>query len=855
MIRCFKIIILPITIFLLSIFICAASADTEGTCGDGLTWTLDENGLLIINGSGEMTSNPWTMSEIKDVIISEGVTSLCKNAFYNAANIKSTSLPDSLISIGEQAFAGCTNLRGIELPEGLEIIGKFAFSRCAMITSIIIPENVTTIHNGAFSRCTGISTITIPDCITVLEGNTFNGCSNLKSITLSTNLTSIGSWDFGDCSSLTSIVIPDMVEAIGYQAFINCSNLRTIKLGDNLTSIGDDAFYQCTSLSNITIPENVTSLGPAFHGCTQLQSIEILGLITEIKNATFYDCTSLENISLPETLTKIGMSAFRNCIVKKVYFSGTEDQWNAITMDIYNDCLKSAKKTFGKGTCGLTGNLTWTLNKSGLLTISGIGDMEITAPKWDSFRASIHDVIIEEGITSLGYKSFSGCENLSSIKIPSTLATFNSSALTYCTGLEYINIAPGNEYFITEDRMIFDKNKSTLLLCAASKSSVTLPYGIKTIGSSAFEGCAYLTSIALPESVTNIGSSAFYKCTNLQHIMVPNSVTEIGNSAFSYCTSLIDFIIPTNLTTISMYTFEYCSGLKSITIHKDVTIIGGDAFYSCDSLNTVYYEGTEEEWNAIRIREPDDGNYDITSANKYYNFSIEREHNWSAPVYTFADDMSSVTATRICSYNDQHIETETVLIETTDIPPTCEAAGYISYDAIFTNPAFEAQCWQEVYGEPLGHSWTEPVYEWNFETRTLTAQRNCEHDSSHIETEAVDIHYNIMLSPTELENGEYNWVSDSFLNPAFSIQTKENCSIPALNALDLLQLPNSVRVIEAEAFDSITAEAVIINQNCERIEAQAFANCSNLIYAFVPENVELNDDAFSGCSLVIIDRK
>ena len=169
------------------------------------------------------------------------------------------------------------------------------------ITKIIVDDSVTSIGDYAFRDCTSLTSITIPDSVT-----------------------SIGSSAFYACSSLTSITIPDSVTSISSGAFEDC-NITSITIGNSITSISDDAFYHCRSLVSITIPDSVTSIG----------------------GYAFYQCSSLVSITIPDSVTSIGDWAFSQChSLTNVYFTGTEDEWNAISIGRGNDSLLNANIHF-----------------------------------------------------------------------------------------------------------------------------------------------------------------------------------------------------------------------------------------------------------------------------------------------------------------------------------------------------------------------------------------------------------------------------------------------------------------------------------------------------------------------------
>ena len=118
-------------------------------------------------------------------------------------------------------------------------------------------------------------------------------------------------------------------------------------------------------------------------------------------------------------------------------------------------------------------------------------------------------------------------------------------------------------------------------------TSVSLPDGLTSIGSSAFSYCSSLSSVTIPNSVESIRNYAFYECSSLTSVTIPNSVTSIGWYAFSSCSSLTSVTIPNSVTSIGDYAFSSCSSLTSITIHESVTSIGNWAFSDCRSLTSL----------------------------------------------------------------------------------------------------------------------------------------------------------------------------------------------------------------------------------------------------------------------------
>ena len=198
--------------------------------------------------------------------------------------------------------------------------------------------------------------------------------------------------------------------------------------------------------------------------------------------------------------------------------------------------------------------ITWTLSDDGTLIISGTSMPDYTGgASWYSQRDKIKKLIIEDGVTNIGNRAFSGCSNLTSIAIPNSVTSIGNTAFSGCSGL----------------------------------TSITIPNSVTSIGRSAFSSCKGLTTVIIPNSVTSIGDYAFNGCKGLTSITIPNSVTSIGVCAFLYCSSLTSITIPNSVTSIGLMAFDGCSGLTSITIPNSVTSIGGNAFRECSNLTSI----------------------------------------------------------------------------------------------------------------------------------------------------------------------------------------------------------------------------------------------------------------------------
>ena len=339
-------------IFVLSVFPnVRVNAATSGTCGDSATWTLDDEGVLTISGTGENGVGDIEAAfyeshknefdrEIVSLDIQDGIITIGAGAFQGCSSLASITIPDSVISIGASAFEECSSLTSVTIPDSVTSIGEYAFHGCSSLASITIPDSVISIGASAFEGCFSLTSVTIPDSVTSIGKYAFGGCSSLSSVNIPTSVTSIGYSAFSGCSSLTSIDIPQGVTSLGNFAFSSCSSLTRVTIPDSVTSIGEYMFWDCYSLTSVTIPESVTSIGKyAFSGCSSLSSVNIPTSVTSIGKKTFDGCSSLTSITIPNGVTSIESYAFYGCsnlesveIDKALY--------DKLDADVFGNCPK-----------------------------------------------------------------------------------------------------------------------------------------------------------------------------------------------------------------------------------------------------------------------------------------------------------------------------------------------------------------------------------------------------------------------------------------------------------------------------------------------------------------------------------
>ena len=568
----------------------------EGTCGERVTWRFEpSSGTLIIEGDGEMADNMnmgWKnlKPQIIHAQIGEGVTHIGLEAFYECENLMDVKLPDSLQSVGNGAFRGCRVLREISIPNGVTNIHMYAFLGCESLTKVGLPPKLTTIDESSFAFCSQLKEVSIPEGVYEISDDAFNGCASLSEVTLPLSL----------------------------------------------RVLGEGAFVCCNSLSYIVIPEGVTEL-PRY----------VFGVLDRDTGM------GLHTIVIPRSVKRIHEHAFMNSGIKEIYYAGTEDEWKNILIDapetdvrhgwqryvtVHYDVTTEPPRPVVPDTSAYHGEcgegISWTFQpEDGTFTVSGKGAMEDDNNSWQHVRPYIRKAVVEDGVTRISAYTFFGCNELEEVSLPDTVTEIGRSAFSGCSQLKEIFLPPG--ITAISDRM-----------CNGCKSltAVRIPDGVVTVGEGAFLECENLETVFVGESVTSIGDHAFDGCKNLSSIQLPEGLQTLGTQTFFGCMNLSFIRIPPKVTALERYVFgKYRSdegGLREIVIPKSVTEIHEDAFWGTN-LQNIYYAGTKEDWQNIKIIKNDTDFHDLVwqSASVHYEMEAKGVSKYFADVgepYTWA---------------------------------------------------------------------------------------------------------------------------------------------------------------------------------------------------------------------------
>ena len=819
------------------------------TYNDPVYWSLDEDGVMTISGSGILDrydiegNDRWEnhTSKIKTVLIEPGVI------------------------FDYTAFQSCINLTSVTLLEGTVSIGNNAFYNCTGLTSVTIPDSVTSIGYRAFSGCSALTSVTIPDSVTSIGNYAFYDCSGLTSATIGNSVTSIGSSAFSSCSGLTSVTIPDSVTSIGNYAFSHCSGLTSVTIPDSVPSIGDYAFYHCTSLTSMTIPDSVTSIvSNAFFGCN------ILHILC---NQNSYAHQYAETNGIAYGLTDVP----------------AEEQTVS----------------------GTVGKLHWSVDKLNcVLTVGTDGVMPpfvAAAAPWKQYAKYIHSAVIEEGTTTVSKYAFDSLYALSSVDIPNMVTLIDSCAFQYCNALENVtipdsvetighyafrmdesgevamnhtclqtvtigkgatNIGAGafnscdkiqnvfisdltawcNITFEIEIEMYDDdfwyypgssnplyygaklfldgkevkeltipkeitKIKDYAFINCSSITNIILPTSLKTIGEVAFSGCGSLTSVTIPASVTSIGSYSFSRCRRLSQVTVPDSVTSFGNDVFSGCSDLKNAVIGNRVPSLP-YTFSGCSSLKTAVVGSSVSYLH-NTFYNCSSLESVavgksvsdiYSDAFANCTSLPRLVLPESVSYIQNGA---FQNSVANEKIYFLNQNCDIQDYSIPADTQLCGYAGSTAQT------------FADENGFI-FKEIVAHGFFGA----------MGDNLTWVLDEDGVLVIAGGGKMNTSSDFS-----PAWLTYKDQIKEVVIEQTVTSVAANAF----------KDCA-----ALTKVTIPESVTSIGADAFNGCTAlPAVTLPESLTAIGAHAFYGCTKLTAIAIPAAVaEIGSGAFAACTAI-----
>lgn len=338
--------------------------------------------------------------------------------------------------------------------------------------------------------------------------------------------------------SIRRIFLPLNVTALDKEAFRGLADLEEIYLPSGLNSIGDYAFLGCSSLEYMFLTEQFT-----------FDQIKHPRRSSAYRGSGPQPTADLLKLNLPGSLRTIGEGAFTYC--EEI------DQGFIIPASVTH---------IGKGA----------FSESSITVFQAFGDK----------------------LTSIEESTFSGCRDLQSVTLPSTIKYIDNYAFSSCIRLKGITIPESVEWlgqaaFVSSGIETISLPEGIKIIpqrcfqnCTSLKT-ISLPSSLTTIGESAFYQCSALKGISIPDEVFSIAERSFYRCSALESVHFPSKLNKILRGAFSNCTSLVRVDIPEGTERIEWNAFEDCTKLSDVTLPSTITGIYSSTFIGCKALEHI----------------------------------------------------------------------------------------------------------------------------------------------------------------------------------------------------------------------------------------------------------------------------
>ena len=290
-----------------------------------------------------------TSKTLKEIIISDGITTISNMAFDGIRGLFSITIPASVTQIGYGNFIHCESLGEIIVdpnnpvyssPNNSNII--YDKEKCEVVATCknsVLFEGIKSIGKLAYSYSRIQEDLVLPNSVEKIDEQAFFN-SFFTSITLGNNVSYIGYEAFTN-SKLKEVVMANGVTQIGKHAFANCNILEKVTLSDSLTTIPSYCFEGCTKLSTIHFPNELIVIDDhAFHACNSITNLVLPYTLQKISDYAFESCQSIESITIDVSVTTIARGAFNACDPDIIYYEGAENGWDNITIEALNSCLK-----------------------------------------------------------------------------------------------------------------------------------------------------------------------------------------------------------------------------------------------------------------------------------------------------------------------------------------------------------------------------------------------------------------------------------------------------------------------------------------------------------------------------------
>lgn len=574
---------------------------SSGTCGDSLTWALSKEGTLTISGSGMMYNYgsswydggeyaPWHNYEslIKSAVIENGVNSIGNQAFYELDNLTDIYIPYTVVSIDYGAvWVGSTtptvhgynstaaqtyaSQRGL----GFESLGDVPADAYFTIASGTYGDNLTwTLDSNGLLTISGTGEMQYASYAGGYPWH--NYMEYVKSLKIEEGITSITEDAFYEYSNLTDISFASTITYIGSDAFGNCDGITELELPP-AEKIESGAFWSCDGLTSVVIPDGVKTLGGAFQSCSKLKEATVSYTVTSIGSYEFWGCVT------PFTIKGYSGSAAQTFVNNK-YSS------DYVFVSIGVKPIEPVSGTWGA--------LKWDISSTGVLTISGSGEMDSASYyqyPWYSYKKNIYKVVIGEGVLSVSYDAFWSYSALTEVVLSDTVYALNS-AFGSCSALTTITIPETvtsiNDEFYGCDKLVIKGYTNSAAYRYAMKNDIpfvslgVMEYKVLETGKCgdnltwSYDNYAVLTisgSGAMYDYDLDENTVPWADC-NVEKLVLDSKITHIGSYAFYAMWYVTEVTLPSSLKSVGDYAFYEWYGIRRMEIPKSVEAVGAFSF-------------------------------------------------------------------------------------------------------------------------------------------------------------------------------------------------------------------------------------------------------------------------------------
>lgn len=573
---------------------------------DGILYNKDLSAIIFV---------PHKISG--NITLPEGIISLEQGQFKNRTMLTGINTANVAV-VPKDAFYGCSALVDVDLPSVVSI-GDFAFYNCSSIANLTIyAENIrfgSSVFYGAVVTNFSYSG-TVNDWVRITIGTmdsnpiycatntTFAGVDLSGAITISGS-TKINDYVFAG-AKITSVTIAADVTEIGKYAFAS-EHITTLDLGSNVTKIDEGAFLGA-QITSLTLPSTLTSIGKNAFAAARITELTIPKKVTSIGETAFYNCGLITKLAIYADSLTIGRNAFLNTNVVEFYGKTVPEGIDVakITKLTPVGATSIEKNQYAKYKSLVEITIPNTVTSIGAEAFAGITTLKRVAFEPNS------------ALKNVGNKAFSGCTGLAEIELPYGVTTIGSYAFENCYSLVEFIMPDSVTGFVTY-----------ILYNCSSLETVKFSKNVDECVAALY-GCGKLREITISANAVNTYTDNYFGvlfaknelsyytyegATQVQHksgyytynYYVPSGLEKItitgtgvlGTEVFENLTMVKHIVFENGQTAIPVSAFKNCSSLESITIAATVTSFGAGSLVGCTSLRTIYYTGTEEQWNSM----------------------------------------------------------------------------------------------------------------------------------------------------------------------------------------------------------------------------------------------------------------